>query len=81
MPTRRDAPAGDEDEDGEAASLFDDGPDPRACRLVAENEGTGPDEEPDLVARDVGIDAGGAGAEEAAIHIVDEDDTRSGSGY
>ena len=53
---------------------FDDVPDPRAGRLVAENEGTGPDEEPDLVARDVGIDAGAAGAEEAAVHVVDEDE-------
>lgn len=48
--------------------------DPRAGRLVAEDEGAHPDEEPDLVARDVGIDAGAASAEEAAVHVVDEDD-------
>jgi len=61
----------DEDIDG---LLLDDGPDPRAGRLVAEDEGAHPDEEPDLVASDVGIDAGGATAEEAAVHVVDEDD-------
>ena len=61
----------DEDIDG---LLLDDGPDPRAGRLVAEDEGAHPNEEPDLVASDVGIDAGGATAEEAAVHVVDEDD-------
>jgi Family of unknown function (DUF5709) len=63
--------AGDEDVDG---LLLDDGPDPRAGRLVAEDEGAHPDEEEDLVARDVGIDGGGATAEEAAMHVVEEDD-------
>jgi Family of unknown function (DUF5709) len=63
--------AGDEDVDG---LLLDDGPDPRAGRLVAEDEGAHPDEEEDLVATDVGIDAGGATAEEAAMHVVEEDD-------
>jgi len=66
-----DEDAGDEDVDG---LLLDDGPDPRAGRLVAEDEGAHPDEEEDLVARDVGIDAGGATAEEAAMHVVEEDD-------
>jgi hypothetical protein len=63
--------AGDEDVDG---LLLDDGPDPRAGRLVAEDEGAHPNEEEDLVARDVGIDGGGASAEEAAVHVVEEDD-------
>ena len=63
--------AGDEDVDG---LLLDDGPDPRAGRLVAEDEGAHPDEEEDLVATDVGIDGGGATAEEAAVHVVEEDD-------
>jgi Family of unknown function (DUF5709) len=63
--------AGDEDVDG---LLLDDGPDPRAGRLVAEDEGAHPDEEEDLVARDVGIDGGGATAEEASMHVVEEDD-------
>lgn len=55
--------------------LLDDGPDPRAGRLVAQDEGAHPDEEADLVARDVGIDDGAASAEEAALHVVDDDDT------
>jgi uncharacterized protein DUF5709 len=63
---------GDEDLDG---LLLGDGPDPRAGRLVAEDEGAHPDEEPDLVARDTGVDGGGATAEEAAMHVVNDDDT------
>jgi Family of unknown function (DUF5709) len=64
------ADARSEQEEDEPA-LFDDVEDPRAGRLVAEDEGAHPDTEPDLVARDAGIDAGGAGAEEAAVHVVD----------
>ena len=67
-----DEDAGDEDVDG---LLLDDGPDARAGRLVAEDEGAHPDEEADLVARDTGIDGGAATAEEAAMHVVDDDDT------
>jgi Family of unknown function (DUF5709) len=67
-----DEDAGDEDVDG---LLLDDGPDPRAGRLVAEDEGAHSDEEADLVAHDVGIDGGAAGAEEAAVHVVDDVDT------
>ena len=67
----------DEDEDEEYIDglLLDDGPDPRAGRLVAEDEGAHPDNEADLVARDAGIDGGGATAEEAAVHVVEDDDT------
>jgi hypothetical protein len=74
-----DLPEDDEDTD-EAEEyldglLLDDGPDPRAGRLVAEDEGAHPDEEADLVARDVGIDGGAASAEEAALHVVEDDET------
>ena len=72
-----DEDAGDEDVDG---LLLDDGPDARAGRLVAEDEGAHPDVEADLVARDTGIDGGGATAEEAAMHVVDDDDTDIRSG-
>ncbi len=71
----------DEDDDEDEADeyvdglLLDDGPDPRAGRLVAEDEGAHPDEEADLVARDAGIDGGAASAEEAAVHVVEDDDT------
>ncbi|WP_220096646.1 DUF5709 domain-containing protein [Mycolicibacterium doricum] len=47
---------------------------PRAGRLVAPDQGFGEDDEADLVATDVGIDGGGASAEEAAVHVIDEDD-------
>jgi|SRR5436305_2417308 hypothetical protein len=72
----------DEDEADEYVDglLLDDGPDPRAGRLVAEDEGAHPDDEEDLVARDVGIDGGAASAEEAAIHVVEDDDTDIRSG-
>lgn len=63
--------AADEDIDG---LLLDDGPDPRAGRLVAEDEGAHVPEEADLVANDTGIDGGGATAEEAAVHVVRDDD-------
>jgi hypothetical protein len=63
--------AADEDVDG---LLLDDGPALRAGRLVAEDEGAHPDREADLVADDVGIDGGAATAEEAAMHVVDDDD-------
>jgi len=44
----------------------------RAGRLVAEDEGVRTDTEKDLVAEDVGIDGAAAGAEEAAVHVVDD---------
>ena len=47
---------------------------PRSGRLVADDEGYGEDDEPDAVARDAGVDGGGASAEEAAIHVVDDPD-------
>ncbi len=75
----------DSDDDAEADEyldglLLDDGPDPRAGRLVAEDEGAHADDEADLVARDVGIDGGAASAEEAAVHVVEDDDTDIRSG-
>lgn len=48
----------------------------RSGRLVAPDEGAHSDTEKDVVARDVGIDGGAASAEEAAMHVVDEDDLR-----
>jgi Family of unknown function (DUF5709) len=58
----------------------DEGAEPRAGRLVAPAEDTDDpgdtllDSEKDEVARDAGIDGGGASAEEAAVHVIDEDD-------
>lgn len=45
----------------------------RAGRLVDPDEGLGEDTEKDLVGEDVGIDGAGAGAEEAAVHVIDPD--------
>ncbi|GKQ34965.1 DUF5709 domain-containing protein [Streptomyces sp. A012304] len=46
----------------------------RAGRLVAPDEGARTDATKEEVATDVGVDGGAAGAEEAAVHVVDEDD-------
>jgi hypothetical protein len=53
---------------------LDDGPDPRAGRLLSADEGAHSDQEPDLVANDVGIDGGAATAEEAAVHVLADDE-------
>jgi len=45
----------------------------RAGRLVASDRG-GPDDDGDLWATDVGIDGAGASAEEAAMHVVRDDE-------
>ncbi|QNN54128.1 DUF5709 domain-containing protein [Nocardioides mesophilus] len=47
--------------------------DRRAGRLVAEHDqGHDEDWQQDLLAQDVGIDGAGAGAEEAAVHVIEE---------
>lgn len=50
----------------------------RAGRLVDANQGyPGIDREPQLIGNDVGIDGAAASAEEAAMHIIDEDEVNS----
>ncbi|STZ42019.1 Uncharacterised protein [Mycolicibacterium gilvum] len=44
----------------------------RAGRLVAPDQGFGPDIDAELIADDVGISGGAASAEEAAVHIVED---------
>jgi hypothetical protein len=68
-----DPPADDEWTDEDSPQDDDRTPDPRSGRLVAPDEGAHGDEETDAVAFDVGIDGGGAAAEEAAVHLIDED--------
>lgn len=46
----------------------------RSGRLVATNEGFGEDDDSELFAEDVGIDGGAASAEEAAMHVIDDED-------
>ncbi|MGP4087326.1 DUF5709 domain-containing protein [Streptomyces sp. KR55] len=62
---------GDRDTDGEL--LDNEVGAVRSGRLVAPDEGAHEDEESALIASDVGIDGAAASAEEAAMHIVDED--------
>ena len=45
----------------------------RAGRLLAEDEGLSTDEDADLYAEDVGIDGAAASSEEAAVHVIDEE--------
>ena len=52
----------------------DSGPDPRSGRLAPEDDGGFPIANADYVARDAGIDGGAATAEEAAVHLVTEDE-------
>lgn len=46
----------------------------RAGRLVAPDAGFGEDYEDELVASDVGLDGGAASAEEAAMHVIEDED-------
>jgi hypothetical protein len=48
--------------------------DVRSGRLVAPDEGVDEDRDSDLYATDAGIDGAGASAEEAAMHVIDDDD-------
>jgi Family of unknown function (DUF5709) len=76
------APAGERD-DLDLDDTIDDQPpgemfdgevgDQRAGRLVSPDEGAHGDREKDQVAADVGIDGGAASAEEAAVHVVEEE--------
>ncbi|MFJ7073822.1 DUF5709 domain-containing protein [Streptomyces sp. NPDC098781] len=50
----------------------------RAGRLVAPDEGAHADTTKEEVAADRGIDAGAAGAEEAAMHVVDDEELTEG---
>ncbi|MEU6405093.1 DUF5709 domain-containing protein [Streptomyces sp. NPDC046985] len=69
------APAGDDVGDlpgGEGEPVDAEAGAERAGRLVAPDEGARSDTTKEEVAEDVGIDAGAAGAEEAAVHVVED---------
>jgi hypothetical protein len=86
----RDAPTPAEEREGESLDqhLAEEEPEvglddiletdeaPRAGRLVAPDEGAHPDEESDEIATDVGPAGYASSAEEAAVHVHDEDDER-----
>lgn len=65
-----DAVSEDWDEDGEEHEVGGR----RAGRLVAPDEGAHADDEADAVAYDVGIDGSAASAEEAAMHVIGDDE-------
>ena len=79
-----DADAGSWDENATEQEIVrceeHDGADLRAGRLVPQEERVDEDDDTpvfvqgELVARDMGIDGGGATAEEAAMHIIDDSD-------
>lgn len=58
--------AADEDDDHEVG-------DQRAGRIVAPDEGAHEDTEAGMVGTDVGIDGAAASAEEAAVHVIPDD--------
>jgi len=60
-----------DDTDGEL--LDDQVGEHRAGRLVDASEGGVSDTDPDAWAEDVGIDGAGASAEEAAVHVVEDE--------
>lgn len=65
--------AEEEPEVSDAPEDDDVAPEQRAGRLVAPDEGAHEDTESDEIATDVGRAGYGASAEEAAMHIADED--------
>jgi hypothetical protein len=70
------APVGDEIGDlpgGEGEPVDPEAGESRAGRLVAPDEGAHTDTTKEEIARDVGVDGGAAGAEEAAVHLVEEE--------
>ncbi len=73
---RSDGVAGAENalDDDVVRFLLDQGADSRTGRIVADDDGSHLFGADDLVARDAGIDGGGATAEEAALHVLAEDE-------
>ncbi|GHA49508.1 hypothetical protein GCM10010372_56800 [Streptomyces tauricus] len=70
-------PAGDSVGDlpyGEGETADPEVGDERAGRLVAPDEGAHEDMTKEAVASDIGIDGGAAGAEEAAVHLIPEEE-------
>jgi hypothetical protein len=55
-------------------SLREEVPDARAGRLVSAYDDEGVDDDGEAIGFDAGIDSGGATAEEAAVHVLDEGD-------
>lgn len=60
------------DTDGEVRD--DEVGEDRSGRLVAPDEGAREDAEKDMIASDIGVDGAAASAEEAAVHLVEDDE-------
>lgn len=71
---KRDWQSHESDSDEEFAEDTDQVGRRRAGRLMAPDQGDGRDTESEAIASDCGIDGAGASAEEAAVHIVGDDD-------
>lgn len=63
----------EEEPDVDEADWSDSEPDQRAGRLVAPDEGAHPDDEADAIASDAGRAGYASSAEEAAMHIEDDE--------
>jgi Family of unknown function (DUF5709) len=63
----------EEEPDVDEADWSDSEPDQRAGRLVAPDEGAHPDDEEDAIASDVGRAGYASSAEEAAMHVEDDE--------
>jgi hypothetical protein len=64
----------DDPDEPDEQSGDDEVGDRRAGRLVAPDEGFGEDTEKDLIGSEVGIDGAAASAEEAAVHVIADED-------
>ncbi|MDT5149671.1 MAG: hypothetical protein QOI01_1404 [Mycobacterium sp.] len=64
----------DDPDEPDEQSGNDEVGDLRAGRLVAPDEGFGEDTEKDLIGSEVGIDGAAASAEEAAVHVIADED-------
>lgn len=64
----------DDPDEPDEQSGNDEVGDLRAGRLVAPDEGFGADTEKDLIGSEVGIDGAAASAEEAAVHVIADED-------
>jgi hypothetical protein len=64
----------DDPDEPDEQSGNDEVGDLRAGRLVAPDEGFGADTEKNLIGSEVGIDGAAASAEEAAVHVIADED-------
>ena len=68
----RELPDSDGEDEGDGLGDSSDSDD-RSGRLVGADEGGVSDTDEELYAVDIGVDGAGASAEEAAVHVVDEE--------